>query len=90
MQIFTTCPQCFVDLPDGGSSCTCGWKARAEPAPPVDPKKIEAERQEALAEANKQALEWCIAQGLNTREKQLEYIRSHLPKSLKALPLGSS
>jgi len=26
--VFNQCPKCSVDLPDGATSCTCGWRKR--------------------------------------------------------------
>lgn len=27
-QVFNQCPKCSVDLPDGASTCACGWRKR--------------------------------------------------------------
>jgi hypothetical protein len=88
MLSFATCPRCNVDLPSGAASCSCGWIARREPEPPPDPQKYEKERKDNLAEANREALEWCIAQGLDSREKQRAYIRDKLPKIHRNLRIG--
>ena len=29
MEVLSTCPRCYSDLPVGAQSCSCGWQSRA-------------------------------------------------------------
>jgi len=37
MRVFSACPRCDNELPEGARACSCGWRAKGEPAASAGP-----------------------------------------------------